>query len=97
MYQVSCFYHKVHDFFTYLPHYTSRHYCIPIDKAEEVAVEAVCAVRLDVLSKQDQYKTVSKLHRQFAHPTKKRLIAFLKDAGVWKEEYYETVRNRRKM
>ena len=21
MYQVSCFYHKVHDFFTYLPHY----------------------------------------------------------------------------
>ena len=70
---------------------TSGHYCIPIDKAEEVAVEAVCAVRLDVLSKQDQYKTVLKLHRQFAHPTKKRLIALLKDAGVWKEEYYETV------
>ena len=21
MYQISCFYHKVHDFFTYLPHY----------------------------------------------------------------------------
>ena len=37
------------------------------------------------------YKTVLKLHRQFAHSTKKRLIALLKDAGVWKEEYYETV------
>ena len=29
--------------------------------------------------------------REFAHPTKKRLISLLKDAGVWKEEYYETV------
>ena len=30
---------------------TSGHYCILIDKAEEVAVEAVCDVRLDALSK----------------------------------------------
>ena len=50
---------------------TSGHYCTPIDKAEEVPVEAVCAVRLDNLSKQDQYKTILKLHRQFAHQTKK--------------------------
>ena len=28
-----------------------------------------------------------KLHRQFAHPPKKRLIALLKDAQVWKEQY----------
>ena len=24
MYQVSCFYHKVHNFFTYLPHYEEQ-------------------------------------------------------------------------
>ena len=26
MYQVSCFYHKVHDFFTYLPHYNNPYW-----------------------------------------------------------------------
>ena len=58
---------------------TSGRYCIPIDKTEEVPVETVCAVR----NKQDRYKTLLKLHRQFAHPPKKRLIALLKYAGVW--------------
>ena len=31
------------------------------------------------------------LHRQFAHPPKSRLIALLKDADVWKEEYEEII------
>ena len=70
---------------------TSGHYCIPIDKTEEVPVEIVCAVRLQELNKQDRYKTLLKLHRQFAHPPKKRLIALLKVAGVWQEHYEETV------
>ena len=30
---------------------TLGHYCIPIDKTEKVAVEAICAVRLNNLSK----------------------------------------------
>ena len=60
---------------------TSGHYCIPIDKTEKVPVETVCAVRLQELNKQDRYKTLLKLHRQFAHPPKKRLISLLKDAG----------------
>ena len=70
---------------------TSGHYCIPIDKSEEVPVENVCAVHLDILSKQDKIKTLLKLHRQFAHPPKNRLIALLKDADVWKEEYEEII------
>ena len=28
---------------------TSGHYCIPVDKSEEVPVENVCAVNLDIL------------------------------------------------
>ena len=44
---------------------TSGHYCIPIDKSEEVPVEKACAVNLDILSKQDRIKTLLKLHRQF--------------------------------
>ena len=70
---------------------TSGHYCIPIDKSEEVPVENVCAVNLEILSKQDRIKTLLKLHRQFAHPPKNRLIALLKDADVWKEEYEEII------
>ena len=61
---------------------------IPIDKTEEVPVEIVCAV---MLQEQDRYKTLLKLHRQFAHPPKKRLIALMKDAGVWQEHYKETM------
>ena len=40
----------------------SGHYCIPIDKTEEVPVEIVCAVRLQELNKQDRYNTLLKLH-----------------------------------
>ncbi|MCG7877703.1 MAG: transposase [Candidatus Thiodiazotropha endolucinida] len=70
---------------------SSGHYCIPIDKSEEVSVENVCAVNLDALNRKDRYKTLLKLHRQFAHPPMKRLIALLKDAAVWKDEYEETL------
>ena len=70
---------------------TSGHYCIPIDKSEEVPVENVCAVNLEILSKQDRIKTLLKLHRQFAHQPKNRLIALLKDADVWKEDYEEII------
>ena len=54
---------------------TSGHYCIPIDKTEEVPVETVCAVRLQELNKKDRYKTLLKLHRQFANLPKKTVIA----------------------
>ena len=70
---------------------TSGHYCIPIDKSEEVPVESVCAVKLDALNRQDRFKTLLKLHRQFAHQRTNRLIALLKDAGVWREDYEGTL------
>ena len=57
---------------------TSGHYCIPIDKSEEVPVESVCAVNLDALNRQERFKTLLKLHRQFAHPSKKKADCTLK-------------------
>ena len=66
---------------------TSGHYCIPIDKTVEVPVETVCAVNFENLNTQEKHKTLLKLHRQFAHPPKKRLASLLKDAGIWKAEY----------
>lgn len=70
---------------------SSGHYCVPIDRQENVSVENVCAVNLESLSPDDCYKTLLKLHRQFAHPPEKRLVALLKDAGVWEDKYKEVL------
>lgn len=65
----------------------SGHYCIPIDKTQTLPVNEVNAVKLEELSDDKRKSTLLKLHRQFAHPPKKRLVALLKDAGTWREEY----------
>ena len=70
-----------------LNHTSSGHYCVPIDRTQENRVEEVCAVKLEDLSQPELVKTLIKLHRQFAHPSKKKLIALLKDAGVWRQTY----------
>ena len=70
---------------------SSGHYCIPIDKTEKIPVETACAVNLDDIGEDERYRILLKLHRQLAHPSKKRLVAFLKDAGVWKADYLEVL------
>lgn len=69
----------------------SGHYCVPIDRTEEIPVENVCAVKLQELSSKELHKTLVKLHRQFAHPTEQKLIALLKDAGVWDDKYQDVM------
>ena len=63
---------------------SSGHYCVPVDKACETPVEYVNSVDLD-------YKSVEKLHKQFVHPPKKKLITLIKDAGAWKENLIEDI------
>ena len=50
-----------------------------------------CAVKLDALNRQDRFKTLLKLHRQFTHRRKNRLIALLRDAGVRRDDFEETL------
>ena len=64
---------------------SSGHYCVPIDKQEEF----VCAVKLEQMNDEEKFKTIQKLHRQFAHPPQKKLKLLLSDAGVWKDDYEE--------
>ena len=45
---------------------TSGHYCIPIDKAEKIPAQKVFSVDLEEMASRDRYKTLFKLHRQFA-------------------------------
>lgn len=70
-----------------LNHTSSGHYAIPIDKTKEVLVEAVCAVRLEELDNKERYRALLKLHRQFAHPVQPKLIALMRDAGAWSDEF----------
>ena len=68
---------------------TSGHYCIPIDRTEEIAVEEVFSVKLEDMDRKEKYKTLNKLHRQFAHPPVNKIKSLLHDAKLWKEDYLE--------
>lgn len=69
----------------------SGHYCIPVDKTETMPVEEINAVNIEGLNDKEQKAVLLKLHRQFAHPSKKKLEALLKDAGAWQEQYETTL------
>ena len=66
---------------------TSGHCCIPIDRAEKIPLQKVFSVDLEEMASKDRYKTLFKLHRQFAHPPMKKLKSLLQDADQWKDEY----------
>ena len=68
---------------------TSGHYCIPIDRMEEIPVEEVFSVKCEEMDSKDRYKTLVKLHRQFAHPPPKKLKSLLQNSGLWRNEYVD--------
>ena len=70
---------------------SSGHYCVPIRRNADIAMEMVCAVNLQTLNEEDRIKTLNKLHRQFAHPHESKLRALLQDAGAWKDSFQETL------
>ena len=65
----------------------SGHYCLPIDRSQELPVEEVFAVKLDELNDQELHKSLLKLHKQFAHPSSEKLRSLLKNADVWDSKY----------
>ena len=69
---------------------TAGHYCVPIDRTDTIPAVEVNPVQENGKEHLTKEKLL-KLQRQFAHPPKKRLIAILKDANAWKEEYLETL------
>ena len=70
---------------------SSGHYCLPITPTTVPAVD-VYAVELSELKPDALHKTLKHLHRQFAHPPDKKLIGLLGNAGIWKKEYEEVLR-----
>ena len=71
---------------------SSGHYCVPIDQVN-VSVEDTKSALIATKS-QDMKEIIEKLHKQFAHPSAKRLKSLLKDAGDYSQEqldYVDTV------
>ena len=66
---------------------SSGHYCIPIDRTEKIPIKEVFLVNLEEMNTDERYKTLLKLHWQFAHPPVKKLKALLLDAELWREDY----------
>lgn len=67
---------------------TSGHYCMPIDKVQEMSVYSVELKKLDSGTRK---KALEKMHRQFVHPSQKRFIGLLWDANVWREEFQSVI------
>ena len=65
----------------------SGHYCIPIDRAEQIPVEEVFSINFEGMGREDRYKILIKLHRHFAHPPLKKLKSLPQDADLWKDDY----------
>ena len=64
---------------------TSGHYTIPLSK--DVKVKEVYAVNMLSLGKSELKKKLYKLHSQFGHPAKKKLISLMKNAGCWNDSF----------
>ncbi|CAG2235876.1 unnamed protein product [Mytilus edulis] len=69
---------------------SSGHYCVPIDQLKiDIKVTVTALVATDMT--RDKTKIIEKLHKQFAHPSAKRLKTLLKDAGGYTKEHFESV------
>lgn len=42
---------------------SSGHYCIPIDKTQDIPVKSMCAIKLDAIDEKERPKILLKLHR----------------------------------
>ena len=69
----------------------SGHYCIDITPASGRKIEEILMTLDNDSDPNSKRKIIEKLHRQFAHPTARRLKLLLKDAGVCDNEYMNLV------
>lgn len=64
---------------------SSGHYCVNL--LDDENINRVNLVSLQALNGEELKKCLLKLHRQFGHPSRKKLTGLLKDANVWNETF----------
>ena len=73
-----------------LNHTEFGHYCIPLNK-DTLPIEIVRAVDINSMDNATRYKTLLKLHNQFAYPPASKLISLLKDANARNNEFHADI------
>ena len=63
------------------------HYCLPLIDNEAVHVNSIQECMKVDLPDKDIVKSLTHLHRQFAHPSTEKLSDLLKNSNSWKSEY----------
>jgi len=63
------------------------HYCLPLIDNEAIHVNSIQECMNVDLSDKDIVKSLTHLHRQFAHPSTEKLSDLLKNSNSWKSEY----------
>ena len=63
------------------------HYLIKLIEDFVESDQTVCAVQLNTMPGPERQKTISKLHRQFAHPSAEKLKRLLVDSRNWSDEF----------
>lgn len=69
---------------------SSRHYCLPLRDEKEVWKKTE-EIMLTLGDDKESEKNIENLHQQFSHPTSKRLIQLMKDAGIDDESNFVIV------
>ena len=77
---------------------SSGHYCLPLTRELNIndkhTNDILFSFKIDEnISADDLKKKVTKLHRQFAHPTADKLIKLLKSANIENKDAFDTLRN----
>ena len=62
---------------------STGHWMMPL--VEEIKIKDVCVVDISTISGDELEKTLLKLHAQFGHPAKQKLIYLLKNANMWND------------
>lgn len=70
---------------------SSGHYCVPIDQIDVSVEETTSALIATKESTRERDDVIKKLHKQFAHPSSKRLKSLLKDAGGYTADHMDSV------
>jgi transposase InsO family protein/ribonuclease HI len=66
---------------------SSGHYCLPLIDNEAIHINSIQECMKVDLPDKDIVKSLTHLHRQFAHPSTEKLSDLLKNANSWKLEY----------
>jgi len=75
---------KIFDIEVPLDSTTCGHYAVPI---YDTAETSLFTTKISSMQEEDKEKMLEKIHKQFAHPTRKKVVALLHDVDCWDDSF----------